>query len=221
VLPRPGPAANGMLTLRGTCLSVTLRGKLDGYSGAGGGGTIRRPTRARGFAATAAPAPRGENMKTTVQKRLARFAGLLLLSLLVIATGVQAAQAATLQGTGAAGGGSTSVSQTAHIQLQGLQSAALQQLHHGDVASVSAATAPAGTQGRGGVASAPFASASGAQPASSSTSSTTAWIVGGAAAVLIVGFAAWALMRRRRQPGELASVAYCAQHPEDSLCIAA
>ena len=160
-------------------------------------------------------------MKTTVQKRLARFAGLLLLSLLVIATGVQAAQAATLQGTGAAGGGSTSVSQTARIQLQGPLSAALQQLHHGDVASVSVATAPAGTQGRGGVNSAPFTPASGTQPASSTTSttsSTTAWIVGTAAAVLIVGIATWALIRRRRQPGELASAGYCAQHPDDSLC---
>ena len=58
-------------------------------------------------------------------------------------------------------------------------------------------------------------------PASSDASSTTAWIaVGSAAAVLLVGFAAWALLRRRRQPGELASAAYCAQHPEDPLCSA-
>lgn len=63
--------------------------------------------------------------------------------------------------------------------------------------------------------------ASGAQAASSDTSSTTAWIaVSLVAAVLFVGFAAWALMRRRRQTGELASTAYCAQHAEDPLCSA-
>jgi len=57
-------------------------------------------------------------------------------------------------------------------------------------------------------------------PASSDASSASAWIaVGSAAAVLLVGFAAWALMRRR-QPGELASAAYCAQRPEDPQCSA-
>lgn len=157
-------------------------------------------------------------MKTTAQKRLARFAGLLLLSLLVVATGIQAAQAATINGTGA---GSGTASSTAPPQLQGLTAARAHQHDQGVVVSVIAVTAPAGTQGRGGVALAPFASTSGAQTASSSTSSTTAWIVGGAAAVLIVGFAAWALIRRRRQPGEPASATYCAQHPEDSLCMAA
>jgi len=83
---------------------------------------------------------------------------------------------------------------------------------------VTAANTAARNQGVVGAAPAP---ASGAQPASSDASSATAWIaVGSAAAVLLVGFAAWALMRRRRQPGELASAAYCAQHPEDPQCSA-
>lgn len=47
-------------------------------------------------------------MKTTVQKRLARLAGLFLVSLLVVVTGAQAALAARLEGTGAAGSGSVS-----------------------------------------------------------------------------------------------------------------
>jgi hypothetical protein len=154
-------------------------------------------------------------MKTPVQKRLGRFAGLLLLSLLVFATGIQAAQAAVVAGTGT---GSGTASSTAPPQLQGLTAARAHQHDQGGAVSVTAVTAPAGTQGRGGVALAPFASTSGAQTASSSTSSTTAWIVGGAAAVLIAGIAAWALIRRRRQPGEPASATYCAQHPEDALC---
>jgi len=155
-------------------------------------------------------------MKTIVQKRLARFAGLLVLSLLLVAVSVQAAQALRVQGSGLG-----AVPQTTSSQLQGLTTAAQNQHHQGAAASASLLTPAAGTQGRGGVALAPSTPASGAQPASSATSSTTAWIVGSVAAVLIVGFAAWALMRRRRQPGELASVAYCAQHPEDSLCRAA
>jgi hypothetical protein len=158
-------------------------------------------------------------MKTSAQKRLARLAGLLLLSLLVFATGIQAAQAAAVADSGA---GSGTASSTAPHQLQGLTAARAHQHDQGVVVSVAAVTATAGTQGRGGVALAPFTSASGAQPASSSTSSTTAWIAAGsAAAALIVGFAAWALIRRRRQPGEFASATYCAQHPEDSLCMAA
>jgi hypothetical protein len=155
-------------------------------------------------------------MKTIVQKRLARFAGFLVLSLLLVAVSVQAAQALRVQGSGP-----VAVPQTTSSQLQGLTTAAQNQHHQGAAASASLLTPAAGTQGRGGVALAPSTPASGAQPASSTTSSTTAWIVGSVAAVLIVGFAAWALIRRRRQPGELASAAYCAQHPEDSLCGAA
>ena len=53
--------------------------------------------------------------------------------------------------------------------------------------------------------------------APSGTSSTTYWVVGVAAA-LIAGIGAWALLRRRRQPAESASAAYCARHAEDPMC---
>ena len=156
-------------------------------------------------------------MKTIVQKRLARFAGLLVLSLLLVAVSVQAAQALRVEGSG-----SGAVPQTTSSQLQGLTTAAQHQHDQGVGGSVSLLTPAAGTQGRGGVALAPSTPASGAQSASSGTSSTTAWIAAvSAAAVLIVGIAACPLVRRRRQPGELASAAFCAQHPEDSLCEAA
>jgi hypothetical protein len=137
-------------------------------------------------------------MKTSVHRRLELLAGLLLLSLLVFATGIQAAQAAIVSGTGA-GSGTTATPVT--IQ-DGWLTAANTAARNQDVAQ--AVTAPA----------------SGAQTAAADTSSTTAWIaVGSAAAVLLVGFVAWALMRRR-QPGEPASAAYCTQHPEDPLCSA-
>src|SRR5664280_1863773 len=141
-------------------------------------------------------------MKTTVQKRLARLAGLLLLSLLVAAIGVRAAQAATVSGTGA---GSSTVSLTPTTQLQALTAA---QRHH---------YFGGNDNGR----FQPVSNVLAAQPASSSASSTTVWIAAGTAAALaIVVIAAWALIRRQR-PGQLASASYCAQHPEDSLCIAA
>src|SRR5664280_1402838 len=149
-------------------------------------------------------------MKTTSQTGLARLAGLLLLSLLVFAIGVQAAQAALVSGTGA--GSSTA----------------------------SFASAPAGTQGRGGVAVAavtpsqpqgltaaqrhhyfgrfqPTSNVLAAQPASTGATSRSAWIAAGsAAAIVLIGFAAWSLTRRRRQPGDRTSAAYCAQHPDDA-----
>jgi hypothetical protein len=158
-------------------------------------------------------------MKITVQKRLALLAGLLLLALLVFATGVQAAQAAAVAGSGT---GSSTASLT--TPPQGLTSAAAHQHHRGQGAAVAAAgvTAPIGAQGRGGFDSANFRPASGVQPAASGMSSTTAWIIAGSvAAVLLIGFAAWALTRRRRQSGEPVSAAYCARHPEDARCTAA
>ena len=179
-------------------------------------------------------------MKTTVHKRLARLAGLLVLSLLVAAIGIQAAQAATVSGTGA---GSSAASLATPVQLQGLTAA---QLHHyiGKAQSMTVTTASAGTQGRGGVAVAsiapnqsqgsttalprnfngrfqPAAHVLTAQAVSSGTTSTSAWIIAGsAAAVLLVGFAAWTLTRRQK-PGQLASANFCSLHPEDSLCTAA
>jgi hypothetical protein len=133
-------------------------------------------------------------MKTMVQRRLALLAGLLLLSLLVIAVGAQVVQALRVSDSGASSGSG----------------------------AVAVTTAPAKAEGRGG-ASAPLVPAAGVQPASSTTTSTTtsttAWIVAGSvAAALIVGLAAWALVRRRRQYGVPGSAAYCSRHPDDALC---
>ena len=184
---------------------------------------------------------------TTVQRRIALLAGLLLLSLLVFATGIQAAQAAIVTGTGAGSGTtatpvtiqdswvtaantaptSQSVAGAAATPQDGWLTAANTAARNQNVAQ--AGTAPqdgwltaANTAARNqDVAQAGTAPVSGAQTVSADTSSTTAWIaVGSAAAVLLVGFAAWALIRRRRQPDEPASAAYCAQHPEDPLCSA-
>ena len=158
-------------------------------------------------------------MKLTVQKRLALLTGLLLLSLLEFATGIQAAQAAAVAGGGT---GSSTASFASTTQLQGLTAAAAHQHDQGTSVAAAAVTVPAGAQGRGGFDSAHFRPASGVQPAASGTSSTTAWIIAGsAAAVLLIGFAAWGLTRRRRQSGEFASTAYCARHPEDARCTAA
>jgi hypothetical protein len=189
-------------------------------------------------------------MKTTTQKRLALLAGLLLLSLLVFATGVQAAQAAAdvspLAGTQGRGGldltavaVASDVSPLAGTQGRGgldLQGAGLSATGvsplagtqgrggldlRGTSQSATEVSPLAGTQGRGGLDLAAVAAASGVQPASSDTSSSTGWMFAGSAAVILfVGFLAWALIRRRRQPGERAS-AYCAQHPEDPLCATA
>lgn len=183
-------------------------------------------------------------MKTTSQTRLARLAGLVLLSMLVFAIGVQAAAAAVVAGSGA---GSGAASFTSTTQLQGLTAANAALRDQGVIGSVTAATAPAGTQGRGGVAVAavtpsqpqgltaaqrhhyfgtgrfqPTSNVLAAQPASTGATSRSAWIAAGsAAAIVLIGFAAWALTRRRRQPGDRASAAYCAQHPEDAMCTAA
>jgi len=163
-------------------------------------------------------------MKTTFQRRSVSLASLLVLMLLVWATGIQAAQAALVAGTGAGSGTAATSTTTQDGWLTAANTAARDQ-------GVAAATATstttqdgwltaANTAARDQVVGAVPVPASGAQSASSDTSSTTAWIaVGSVAAVLLVGFATWALMRRR-QPGELASAAFCAQHPEDSRCIA-
>jgi len=140
-------------------------------------------------------------MKITTQGRLALLAGLSLLALMVFATGIQAAQAATVAGSGA---GSGTVFTPPH-ELQG-----------------PTAAAPAGTQASTTVrreARAGRAAQVAIPSTAQSVSSRTVWIVAGSvAAALIVVIAAWALLRRRRQPGERPSAAYCAQHPEDPLC---
>ena len=189
-------------------------------------------------------------MKTNVQTRLARLAGLLLVLSIVFAAGAQAALATLASSSGAGTGPAVSTqvaaassaaasSVASATQVQGLTAA---QRHHfvGQSQSVVAVTAPAGTEGRGGVALAPFtpaqsqgstvasrnivghfqpvANALPAQPASTAASSTSAWIAAGSfAAIVLIGLAAWALTRRR-QPGARASAAYCAEHPEDAMC---
>ena len=148
-------------------------------------------------------------MKATLQRRLTLLVGLLLLSLLVFAIGAQVAQA-MLRAEGASGAAAVTTP------------APGTEVGRGGVAILAASgpqTASAGTQGRGGIGRPAAADAQAVtQPASSGTSSTTYWLIGSAVAVLIAGIGAWALLRRRRQPAESASAAYCARHPEDSLC---
>lgn len=166
----------------------------------------RRSAGATETAVPAAPAPRGENMKSTAQKRLARLAGLVVLSLLVIAVGAQVVRAAAV--AGAEGRGGAALLTTTPPAESG----------RGGFGLV-AATPVAGTQGRGGIAAVPLAPATGTEPISSGTSYTVAWIlIGSAVAVLMLGLAAWALVSRRRQRSEPLSVAFCARHPEHAMC---
>ena len=183
-------------------------------------------------------------MKTTAQRRLARFTGLVLLSLLVVATGVQVAQAAASSTTPAAGtqgrGGVAVLATTPSAGTQGRGGVAFEATTpsagtqgRGGVAFL-AATPSVGTQGRGGVAAfanTPAAGTQGrggiaavrgvtaAQPGLSGTPSNASWIiVGSALAVFMIALAAWALISRRRQRDEPLSVAFCAQHPEHAMC---
>ena len=124
-------------------------------------------------------------MKTTALRRITGLTGLLLLALLVVAVGVQAALATTVAGSGGGSGGVLSAAQ----------------IKDGTAVLVTHATVAA--------------------PASSSSgTSTTTWILIGLGVALAVVVAAWAVTgyrRRSRKP----SSAYCAQHPEDTLCGAA
>ncbi len=142
-------------------------------------------------------------MKTTAQRRLARFTGLVLLSLLVVAVGVQVAQAAASSTTPAAGtqgrGAAAALSTTSSVGTQ------------------SSFDATAFTRGRGGIALVRGVTA--AQPGLSGTPSTGSWIiVGSALAMLVMVLAAWALISDRRQRDEPLSVAYCERHPEHAMC---
>ncbi len=186
-------------------------------------------------------------MHTSAQKRLVRFSGVLLLSLLVVSLGVQAAQAAQGTGSGTSTFNTLQLPTLAQVQQhQGIgpyaPRVATAQLPTGwawganyvpggSSTSVATALREAAAQAlilhrhhfnnvSNTVAGSGTIAAAQA-PASSGTSSTTTWIVAGsAAAALIVVIAAWALARRRRRPGALASATYCAQHPEDPLCSA-
>ena len=132
-------------------------------------------------------------MKITGLRRLASLAGLLLLSLLLVAVFVQAAPAMNAYGSGAGGG----------------------------VTVASVGTPQAGSQGRGGVALPAGGVAAARAPApTSGTSSSTPWIVSGIAAALVVAIAVWAATRSRRRSVR-PSAQYCSLHPDDALCGAA
>jgi cobalamin biosynthesis Mg chelatase CobN len=157
-------------------------------------------------------------MKTTVQRRLALLAGLLLLSSIAIAAGAATAQAATVAGAGAASGAAP-----AATFAQSRAAAYLRAHDRGFVATVPAVTAPAATQGstavgRGVRAGRSAADIPAAQPGSSGASAASAWIFAALAAAALAVIAVWALVRRRRQPNGRPSAAYCAQHPDDPLC---
>ncbi len=147
-------------------------------------------------------------MRIPAQRRPALLAGLLLLASIVLATGIQTAQARVEVGGAPApvvaapaatqGRGGFDAAHFTPPRPQGL-TAAERRAHGGR--SSSAADVPAAQAGSFGV------------------SSTSTWIViGSFAAVLLVGYAVWTLMRHRRRPGGRPSAAYCAQHPDDALC---
>ena len=145
-------------------------------------------------------------MKTNVHKRLARLAGLLALSLLVVATSVQAAQAASVQGSGVAVLSSEVTVQPQVPVTDGWLTVATKAtdgwLTAGSVAAQSNASLPHPASGRVPAPSNPVG------VTSSDGWTTVDWIGAGvgAAALLVVGFTIWALRRRPRPLGEPASV---------------
>jgi hypothetical protein len=139
-------------------------------------------------------------MKSTTKPRLARLAGLFLLSLLVLAIAVPMAQAAAVDGSGA-GGGPGGLVATAGTQGRGGVS-------YAPVAVVPGSAAAGVTPRSAGV-----------QPTSGSSSSTTAWIIAGSVvAASLVALAAWALVGRSRRRQSL--TAFCVQYPSDAACLA-
>ena len=83
-----------------------------------------------GPAGAAAPASRGEDMKTSTQKRIARLSGLLLLALLVVALAVPAAWAMRDFSTGTSGPSTSAGSGTSNAAQRPTQ-AQLQRVHSG------------------------------------------------------------------------------------------
>jgi hypothetical protein len=138
-------------------------------------------------------------MKTTAKARLGRLAGLLLLSLLVLAIAVPLAQAAFVSGTGA---GSAPFSPPAGTQGRGGVAYAPVTQSGGGLASASGTVTPR---------------SAGVQP-TSGASSTSAWAIAGSVLGLsLIALGTWGLVRRRLQPG---SAAYCSRHPSDAMCVA-
>ena len=143
-------------------------------------------------------------MKTTLQRRLAILAGLVVLSMIVVATGAQVVQATLAYGSGA---GAASTGQLVATSGQSQNSGSVN----------SGVTGPA-QRGHGTTA---------VTTPTEGSSSTTAWIItGGVIAVLLVIGLAWAVDRRRSRSAEYAgassrrspSQTFCAQHPEDAAC---
>ena len=135
-------------------------------------------------------------MKTSAQRRLGPTAGLLLLSLLVLAIAAPAVLAAGESGSSSPPAGT-----------QG----------RGGAMGVTGKTSAAGTEGRGGItASVPDPTAGiAAQPqsgssgtsGSSGSSGTSAWVwIGIALAVLAASIATWAILRRRRSRSPVGGV---------------
>jgi hypothetical protein len=158
-------------------------------------------------------------MKTRVQNRLALLAGLTLLALLVIAPVAQAMRDVT--GSRVASGNASSTALAATQGRGGIDLARVTAALRAQSAPNAQAN-PVAVRGRGGIILVQRTPANGVQSASSSSSARAAWIVAGsAAAVLLIGFVAWATVRRRQQSRQAPSASYCAQHPEDALCSAA
>ena len=134
-------------------------------------------------------------MTTTLRYRSAILAGLLLLSLIVLATSLETSPAMRSGGAGI-GGGNESVTPPTQAQAQ------IALVKHGQLDRTHAAAAPAPT----------------VQLAATGGTSTTTWIVIAVllAALLIGG---WAFLRRRSGPEVATSDgAFCTLHPEDVKC---
>jgi len=139
-------------------------------------------------------------MKTTANIRFASLAGLLLLSLLVLATvAIEAAPAMNVGGSGVGGGVTTVGVFVPPAELD----AAL--IRHGQLDRVAAYAAPASTT----------------KAASSGGISTTTWVIL-AVVVAMLAVVAWLLLRQRSRSrfATSRSTAFCSLHPEDARCAA-
>jgi hypothetical protein len=133
-------------------------------------------------------------MNASIRKPLARFTGLLLLSLLIVVLSAGVAQSMRGSSSGVSGGLSAGSATGKPPQVptealnQGVGTSALTESGTIDLVE----STPSGAL------------------------STTAWVaIGAAAAVLIIALFAWTMSRRRRRASESG---WCALHPEDSMC---
>jgi hypothetical protein len=138
-------------------------------------------------------------MNHTAQRRLARLAGLVLVTLLVCAIAAQMAAAYRLDGSGFGDG---------VVALSGPEPAA---------ASEGATTPPATLQGRGGIASAAVDARSQPTPADTNASAAILFSL----AAVLVGVVVWIAIDRRRRLTGPSLAAFCARNPADPRCAAA